>query len=230
MSKCEKCIVRKFNVFHFLNSEELKKLSNTKVTKAYNKGDVLFEEGEHLNGVYCVRYGIAKLSKLSNNGRDQIVKFVSNGEVLGQRSVIAQEPANLTAVAVNDMNVCFIPKNYIIENLERNPKFSYEFLKDMAHDLKEADNVIVNMSQNPVKQRLAEVLLHLKESFGLDDDGYLLIKLSREDISNIVGTATESCIRLLSELKKEGYITTSGKKIMIKDISILKQIARGILH
>ncbi len=230
MSKCDKCIVRKFNVFHFLNSGELKELSNTKVSKVYNKGDVLFEEGEHLNGVYCVRHGIAKLSKLSNNGRDQIVKFVSNGEVLGQRSVIAQEPANLTAVAVNDMNVCFIPKNYIIENLERNPKFSYEFLKDMAHDLKEADNVIVNMSQNPVKQRLAEVLLHLKESFGLDDDGYLLIKLSREDISNIVGTATESCIRLLSELKKEGYITTSGKKIMIKDISTLKQIARGILH
>jgi CRP-like cAMP-binding protein len=230
MSKCEKCIVRKFNVFHSLNNEELKKLSNTKISKAYNRGDVLFEEGEHLNGVYCVRYGIVKLSKLSNNGRDQIVKFVSNGEVLGQRSVIAQEPANLTAIAVNEMNVCFIPKNYIIDNLESNPKFTYEFLKDMAHDLKEADNVIVNMSQNPVKQRLAEVLLHLKESFGLDDDGYLLIKLSREDISNIVGTATESCIRLLSELKKEGYITTSGKKIMIKDNSKLKQIARGILH
>ena len=230
MSKCDKCIVRKFNVFHFLNSGELRELSNTKVSKEYKKGDILFEEGEHLNGVYCVRNGIAKLSKLSNNGRDQIVKFVSNGEVLGQRSVIAQEPANLSAIAVNDMSVCFIPKSYIIESLENNPKLSYELLKDMAHDLKEADNVIVNMSQNPVKQRLAEVLLHLKESFGLDDDGYLLIKLSREDISNIVGTATESCIRLLSELKKEGFITTSGKKIKIKDNSKLKQIARGILH
>ena len=229
MSKCHNCIVRKFNVINVLNGEEIKEL-NTKVSKEYKKGDILFEEGEHLNGVYCVRNGIAKLSKLSNNGRDQIVKFVSNGEVLGQRSVIAQEPANLSAIAVNDMSVCFIPKSYIIESLENNPKLSYELLKDMAHDLKEADNVIVNMSQNPVKQRLAEVLLHLKESFGLDDDGYLLIKLSREDISNIVGTATESCIRLLSELKKEGFITTSGKKIKIKDNSKLKQIARGILH
>lgn len=230
MNKCEKCIVRKFNVFHFMNNGQLKELSNSKTSKTFKKGDVLFEEGEHLNGVYCVRSGIAKLSKLSNNGRDQIVKFVSNGEVLGQRSIIAKEASNLSAVAVNDLSVCFIPKNYIVDNLENNPKFSYEFLKEMAHDLKEADNVIVNMSQNPVKQRLAEVLLHLKENFGLDDDGYLLIKLSREDISNIVGTATESCIRLLSELKKEGYITTSGKKIMIMDISKLKQIARGILH
>lgn len=230
MNKCEKCIVRKFNVFHFMNSGQLRELSNSKTSKTFKKGDVLFDEGEHLNGIYCVRAGIAKLSKLSNNGRDQIVKFVSNGEILGQRSIIAQEPSNLSAVAVNDLNVCFIPKNYILENLERNPKFSYEFLKDMAHDLKEADNVIVNMSQNPVKQRLSEVLLHLKESFGLDDEGYLLIKLSREDISNIVGTATESCIRLLSELKKEGLITTSGKKIMITDNSKLKQIARGILH
>jgi CRP-like cAMP-binding protein len=213
-----------------MNNGQLKELSNSKTSKTFKKGDVLFEEGEHLNGVYCVRSGIAKLSKLSNNGRDQIVKFVSNGEVLGQRSIIAKEASNLSAVAVNDLSVCFIPKNYIIDNLENNPKFSYEFLKEMAHDLKEADNVIVNMSQNPVKQRLAEVLLHLKENFGLDDDGYLLIKLSREDISNIVGTATESCIRLLSELKKEGYITTSGKKIMIMDNSKLKQIARGILH
>ena len=211
-----------------MKKAELKKVLKPLVKECIK--DVLFEEGEHLNGVYCVRSGIAKLSKLSNNGRDQIVKFVSNGEVLGQRSIIAKEASNLSAVAVNDLSVCFIPKNYIIDNLENNPKFSYEFLKEMAHDLKEADNVIVNMSQNPVKQRLAEVLLHLKESFGLDDDGYLLIKLSREDISNIVGTATESCIRLLSELKKEGYITTSGKKIMIMDISKLKQIARGILH
>ena len=67
MSKCEKCIVRKFNVFHFLNSGELKELSEAKISKSYKRGDVIFEEGEHLNGVFCVRHGIAKLSKLSNN-------------------------------------------------------------------------------------------------------------------------------------------------------------------
>ena len=62
MNKCEKCIVRKFNVFHFMNNGQLKELSNTKTSKTFKKGDILFEEGEHLNGVYCVRSGIAKLS------------------------------------------------------------------------------------------------------------------------------------------------------------------------
>ena len=93
-----------------MSKEELKKVSDSKTTKTVKKGDPIFEEGDKLNGVYCVRNGVSKLSKLSANGKDQIVKFASKGEVLGQRSVISQESTNLSAIAVDDMEVCFIPK------------------------------------------------------------------------------------------------------------------------
>lgn len=225
---CESCIIKKFTGLQTLSTEELKCISDGKTTKSFKKGDVIFDEGEHLKGIYCVRHGIAKLSKLSTNGKDQIIKFVSNGEVLGQRSVIAQEPTNLRAVAVNDMNSCFIPKKIILDNLHKNTDFSMEMLHNLAHELKEADDVIVNISQKPVKQRIAETLLHLEESFGVDNEGFMIIQLSREDISNIVGTATESCIRMLSELKKENLITTSGKKIKISNISSIRKLAKGI--
>ncbi|MBT8234776.1 MAG: Crp/Fnr family transcriptional regulator [Bacteroidia bacterium] len=210
-----------------MSKEELKKVSDTKSTRTVKKGDVLFEEGEKLNGVYCVRSGISKLSKLSANGKDQIVKLATKGEVMGQRSVIAEESANLSATAVDDMEVCFIPKEAIVNTLHQNPNFTFEVLRHMAHDLREADDVIVNMSQKTVKQRIAEAFLYLKNNFGEDEDGYLRLVLSREDIANVVGTATESCIRIISEFKKKGYLKSTGKKLGIIDAKKLQDLVDG---
>ncbi|WP_273565548.1 Crp/Fnr family transcriptional regulator [Maribacter halichondriae] len=226
-TRCESCIVRQFNSLRAMSKEELKKVSDSKITKTVKKGESIFEEGDKLSGVYCVRGGVSKLSKLSANGKDQIVKLATKGEVIGQRSVIAEEHANLSATAVNDMEVCFIPKESIVNTLNTNPNFAVEVLRHMAHDLKEADDVIVNMSQKTVKQRVAEAFLYLKNNFGEDKDGFLALILSREDIANVVGTATESCIRIISEFKKKKYIKTSGKKIGIADERGLQDLAEG---
>lgn len=226
-SRCENCIVRQFNALRALSKEELKRVSDSKISKKIKKGETLFEEGDKLNGVYCVRDGISKLAKLSANGKDQIVKLAAKGEVIGQRSVIAEEQANLSATAVSDMEVCFIPKDNIVSSLHTNPNFSLEVLRHMAHDLKEADDVIVNMSQKNVKQRIAEAFLYLKTNFGEDADGYLRLTLSREDIANVVGTATESCIRIISEFKKKGFLKTSGKKIGIVNNRALQDLVDG---
>ena len=225
-SRCENCIIRQFNSLRAMSKEELKKVSDSKVTKSVKKGEPLFEEGERLNGVFCVRNGVSKMSKLSPNGKDQIVKLATKGEVMGQRSVIAQESTNLSAVAVSDMEVCFIPKESINDTLHKNPNFTLEVLRHMAHDLKEADDVIVNMSQKTVKQRIAEAFLYL-QNFGVDDEGFFKVTLSREDISNVVGTATESAIRIISEFKKKGLIISSGKRLGIKDERKLRELAEG---
>ncbi|NVN17972.1 cyclic nucleotide-binding domain-containing protein [Muricauda sp. HICW] len=226
-SRCENCIIRQFNSLRAMSKEELKQVSDSKTTRTVKKGEPIFEEGDKLNGVYCVRNGVSKLSKLSANGKDQIVKLASKGEVLGQRSVISQESTNLSAIAVNDMEVCFIPKESINNTLQKNPNFTLEVLRHMAHDLKEADDVIVNISQKTVKQRMAEAFLYLQNNFGEDAEGYLALTLSREDISNVVGTATESAIRIISEFKKKGLIRTSGKRIGIKDERKLLEMVEG---
>ncbi|HBU77443.1 MAG TPA: Crp/Fnr family transcriptional regulator [Muricauda sp.] len=226
-SRCENCIIRQFNSLRAMSKEELKQVSDSKTTRTIKKGEPIFEEGDKLNGVYCVRNGVSKLSKLSANGKDQIVKLASKGEVLGQRSVISQESTNLSAIAINDMEVCFIPKESINNTLQKNPNFTLEVLRHMAHDLKEADDVIVNISQKTVKQRMAEAFLYLQNNFGEDAEGYLALTLSREDISNVVGTATESAIRIISEFKKKGLIQTSGKKIGIKDERKLLEMVEG---
>ncbi|MBR9915333.1 MAG: Crp/Fnr family transcriptional regulator [Algicola sp.] len=224
MSKCEQCIIRQFNSLRALTREELVRISGCKTSRFVKKGEIIFEEGENVNGVYCVKDGVCKLSKLSSNGKDQIVKLVVKGDLLGQRSLIGDETANLSAVALNDMEVCFIPKNEIMTDLENNSKFSMDMLQQMAHELKSSDNSVVDMAQKSVKQRLAEVLVYMHDNFGQDKDGYLPINLSREDYANIVGTATESAIRILSQFKKEGLISTQGKQIKIENLQNLKLI------
>lgn len=226
-SRCENCIIRQFNSLRAMSKEELKKVSDSKVSMKIKKGESLFEEGKKLDGVFCVRDGVSKLSKLSANGKDQIVKLASKGEVMGQRSVIAEESANLSATAVSDMDICFIPKEVISNTLNTNPNFAVEVLRHMAHDLKEADDVIVNMSQKTVKQRMAEAFLYLQHNYGEDENGYLRLTLSREDYASVVGTATESCIRIISEFKKQNLIAASGKKIKIADKRGLEDLVEG---
>ncbi|MEN3322731.1 Crp/Fnr family transcriptional regulator [Mariniflexile soesokkakense] len=224
MGKCEQCIIKQFNALKSLSKEELVRISGCKTSRFFKKGEVIFDEGETINGVYCVKEGICKLSKLSENGKDQIVKMVVKGQLLGQRSLIADEASNLQAIALNDMEVCFIPKSQIINDLQNNSKFSFDVLKEMAHDLKEADNIIVNMAQKTVRQRLAEALVYIHDSFGVNSDRTLSILLSREDFANIVGTATESAIRVLSQFKKEDLISVVGKQIRIENLEGLKRV------
>jgi CRP-like cAMP-binding protein len=225
MSKCEQCIVREFSSLKALNKDELIKIAECKTSKIIKKGESIFEEGENVNGIFCIKDGVCKLTKLSPNGKDHIVKLVTKGELLGQRSMISDEPANLSAVALEDMQVCFIPKNEILGFFDKNNQFSMNVMKTICGDLKSADEHTVNMAQKSVKERLAETLIYLHETFGANTDQSLKIQLSRDELASMIGTATESCIRLLSDFKKLELIELVGKKIVLKDINKLRKIA-----
>ena len=225
MSKCEQCIVREFSSLKALSKDELLKISDCKTSHIIRKGEVIFEEGENVNGIYCIKDGVCKLTKLSANGKDHIVKLVSKGELLGQRSMISDEPVNLSAVALEDMSVCFIPKAEVMGFFDKNNQFSMNVMKTICGDLKDADDHMVNLAQKTVKERLAETLLYLHDTFGKNEDNSLKVQLSRDELASMIGTATESCIRLLSDFNKLGMIELSGKKIVLKDIAKLKKLA-----
>ena len=224
MGKCEQCIVREFSAIKALKKDELLRIADCKTSYSVKKGEPIFNEGDALNGIYCIKDGVCKLSKLSDNGKDQIVKLAKKGELLGQRSLISEESTNLSAVAIEDMQVCFIPKQEILKFFNENNQFSLNMMKSVCGDLKDADDNMVNLAQKTVKQRLAETLLKLESDFGIQEDGSLKIQLSREEIAGMIGTATESCIRLLSEFNKEDWISLQGKKITITNKKELQRI------
>ncbi len=226
MSKCEQCIVRQFNSLKELTREELQRVSACKTSKFIKKGETIFEENEHLDGVFCIKDGICKVSKMSANGRNQILNLVTKGSLLGERSLISDEVSNLKAVALEDMEVCFVPKSEILLDLQKNSNFSMSVLKGMAGNLKQADNLIVDMAQKTVKQRLAEALLYLHRNFNFTDDEFIDVNLSREDFADIIGAATESTIRLLSDFKKKGLILIKSKRIGILNELELEKVAK----
>lgn len=221
-------MVRQYNALKALNTEDLTAINRAKEMITVSKGEKIFKEGQRLSGIYCVRNGASKLSKVTASGRDQIVKIATKGELLGQRSVVCDESANLSATALEDMEVCFIPRSTLETRIKDNPEFVRKLLITMAEELRSADDMIVDLSQKTVKQRLAQSILYLRDQFGEEEDGNLALTLSRDDLAAAIGTATESCIRLLSDFKKKGYISTKGKNIKIENLSELERLASDI--
>lgn len=182
-------------------------------------------EGARPQGVYCLHRGKVKLFTLGTEGKEQIIRFVTKGDLIGYRSILSDEPISASAEALEDTFACYIPKSSFFKVIEDNPKFSLNLLKLSCHELGEAGKMITSLAQKNVKERLAEILLILNTTFGVDEEGYIDINLTREEIANMVGTATESVIRLISELRKEGYIRSKGKRIAVEDRSALRQMA-----
>ncbi|WCM42076.1 Crp/Fnr family transcriptional regulator [Flavobacterium sp. CBA20B-1] len=225
MSKCEQCIVRELSSLKALSKNELIHLAQCKDTIEIKKGDVIFQEGDTVNGVYCIKEGTCKLVRMASNGKDAILKLITKGDLLGQTAILTQEKTSLSAIAVEDMRVCFIPKSEILGFIDTNKNFSREVTKDVCKNLNYATDFALNHNSKTVKERLALALLSILDSSGTDTEGFLNLQLSRDEIASMVGTATESCIRLLAELKKEGILELKGKKIKIIKPTSLKSLA-----
>lgn len=227
MGACEHCFIKNSNEFSTLVFEELEGFTRSKTTLNIKKGENLVTEGHMMNGIYCLRSGKCKLSKLNTNGKSQIVKFLRQGNMLGQRSVLSEEPSGLTITALEDMQVCFIPKTKILKAIKDNPTFSLQLMKNISHQLNEANTSISMMAQKSVKERLADIIIQLHRIFGTDKDGFIDVRLTREEIANTIGTATESAIRLLSTFKNESLLEVKGRRIKIIDLEGLEHASEG---
>lgn len=224
-NKCEHCLIRELSSLRALSREELLLLSKCKESYLVKKGETIFEEGHTLKGIYCIKNGVCKLVKMNAQGKNVILKLTKGGELLGQDSIFSNETSHLSAIAIEDMSVCFIPKSDLLTFFEKNPRFSLEMTKELCSQLKNAEDYAINHTHKTVKERLAIALLEIKNIKGEDENGFLALQLSRDDIASYVGTATETCIRLLSDLKKEGIIELSGKKIKIINKNKLNKLA-----
>ena len=214
------------SIFCELPNNELEKLSKNKDSNFFKKGQVIFYEGNHPHGMYCIYKGKVKISKLGDEGKEQIVRFAGEGELLGYRSSLSNESYKATATAMEDCYICHVPKEQFNEALDNNSKFSLEIIRLLSEDLKRSEQNLINISQKPVRERIAETLINLKKRFGYDDDDKTLsITLTRREIGDIAGTTTETTIRTLSSFVKEGMVQLDGKKIQILDYNKLVRAA-----
>lgn len=214
-----------FQLFKKLTEDEFTRLNYEKTCSVYKKGTIIYREGSRLTGFFCVTSGIIKIFKTGIDGKEQIIRFAKKGEIIAYRSLLSQELACTTAKVIEEATLCHIPYQTLLYLIQSNWQFSHHMLQIVCRELREANDYITDITQKTVRERLAEVLLLLKENFDLDNQNTLQISLTREELANMVGTATESVIRLLSEFKNDQIIELQGRKIKFLDIPTLTRIA-----
>lgn len=206
------------------SSEEMHALNNERKTIMLKKGENILEEGHTASGVYLIKSGTAKLYKIGFTGKEQIIRFAKKGDLLGYRSILSGEAFGATATAIEEMEMEFVPERFFLKMLEENPKMSFEMLKLISKQLGDAADTITILAQKTVRERLAEVLIMLENTLGTEQDGFIRISLTREEMANLIGTATESAIRLISEFKTDKLIEVDGRRIKILEHGKIKKL------
>ncbi|MDV3895913.1 Crp/Fnr family transcriptional regulator [Elizabethkingia anophelis] len=223
----ETAFLKTFNEKSFkenLSKEDFERYLKGKEVLSLKKGDTIFDEGDFPQGVYFIDRGTVKLSKSGFFKKEQILRFCVEGDLVGYRSLLCDEPFGATAEAMEDAEITFLPAETFNHLLEADPKLSYAMLQKIAYELGEASKTITFLAQKTVRERLAEVLLLLEQKLGTDPEGFIKISLTREEIANLVGTATESAIRLISEFKQDELISVDRRNIRILNHDKLKKL------
>jgi len=199
-----------------------------KVLNSYKKGQTIFFQGNPPFGLYCVSNGKIKVSKLGQDGKESILRIAGPGDVLGHRSLFGKENYSATATVIEDAMICFLDKTYIYSALKNNPSIALNLIEKLSREMGAAESRNASMSQKSARERLAELFLNFIKNYGHEEsDGRirLEIKLNRDEIASIVGTAHETIIRLISEFKTEGILEQEGKTIFILDQDKLLEFA-----
>lgn len=215
--ECKHCSNRFNSVFCKVEHDHIKEIEALKICSVFKKGETIFREGAYASGVYCINAGKIKLAMSGDEGKEQIIRLAKPGDIIGYKALLSGDRYSATATALEDCNICFIPREIFLVILQKDATLSFEMMKVLSEELKKAEEKITHLAQKPVRERVAETILFLKETYGLDAEKHVNVSLTREEIANLVGTATETAIRLLSEFNKEQIIELSGKKIKILD-------------
>lgn len=216
---CDNCPSREDGIFCDLDFKDLHDVTDHKVTNVYKKGQTLFVQGNHPYGIYCISKGNIKLTKVGPDGKESIVRIISGGDILGHRSLFTDDNYTATATAMEDTEVCFIDKKFILQKIADQPTVALNIINKLSRDMGIAEKKLTSLHQKNVRERLAELLISLKVTHGIKEGNRtkLELKLTREEMATMIGTANETLIRFMTEFKDAGIIEQEGKVIYITD-------------
>lgn len=227
---CRDCTTRTNSCFSILEPKDIDLLDSSKEATYYPKGQVIFHSGRTPTGVFCLLDGKVKMAKTGPDGKEQIVRFVLPGRLLGIRAFLSESAYTATATSLENSWICYIPRDVFLSLQSNYPSIISCMVTTLSQLLCEAEDKMTSIAQKNVRERLAETLLELLSVFSYGEpatEEFHPISLSREDLANIVGTATETVIRLVSDFREGGIIEVKGRKIILKDVQALKRIAKG---
>lgn len=215
------------DIWKILTVEERELLRGSARIVYFKKNEMIYFEDEYPKDLMCLFKGKVKIYKSGVGGRSQIIRMIRPVQYFGYRAYFANEPYVTAASAFEASVVCMIPLEIMEQFLRNNGQLAVFFVQQLSVDLGIADQRVVNLTQKHIRGRLAESLIFLKESYGLEEDGATInIYLAREDLANLSNMTTSNAIRTLSTFVDERIITIDGRKIKIIDEDKLRKISR----
>jgi len=210
-----------------LQTEELEMLLANRSEQVYSRGEVIFRENAIPSGIFYVSEGKVKKYKADKNGKEQIIYVATAGELIGYHAVLEEGRYPDSAAPLEKSKISFIPKEDFFAALQKSQVLNGLLLKMLSHEFAVLVNIISLLTQKSARERLAVQLIVLREKYKLDAHvGKIVdINITRSDLANLVGTARENVVRLLSEFKEEGIVTTTGRKIQVNGSDRLLRIA-----
>ena len=213
-------------LYEALRPEEYAEVLEAMEVRAYRKNEVIYDEGDYPHNLLCLLSGKVKIYKDGVGGRSQIVRVMNAVEYFGYRAAYSDEKYVTGASAFEPCLIACVPIILIRHLIQRNPCLGWFFIQRLAIALGKSDERTVNLTQKHIRGRLAESILFLKESYGVEEDGCTLsIYLSREDMANLSNMTTSNAIRTLSLFASEKLVAIDGRKIKIIDETALRRIS-----
>lgn len=225
--KQEEMVAAIDDMWQLLTDEQRELVGQHLEARRYKKNQVIYAEGETPSHLLCLLEGKVKIYRDGVGGRSQIMRVIKPVEYFGYRAYFAGGSFVTAAAAFENSVICTIPMSLIVRLVQDNNQLAMFFIKLLAIDLGISDERTVNLTQKHIRGRLAESLLFLKETYGLEEDGATIsIFLSREDLANLSNMTTSNAIRTLSIFASEKLIAIDGRKIKIMNEEELKKISR----
>jgi CRP/FNR family transcriptional regulator len=194
-----------------------------KKTLFFKKGKKIFSEGDPVTGIFFMNEGFAKVYMQWGKVKELIVHFSGRGDVLGFRGM-GSLTYPISATAMQDVKVCYIPNDFLEATLKTNPSFTYKLMQVFASELHQTEKRMRDLVHLDVKSRIALALLQIAEIFGTDAKKYISVPIMRQDIASYAGTTYETVFKLMKELMRKKIISTAGKSIKINDRNALNRI------
>ena len=205
--------------------EWLPAIDANRKTISYKKGEVIFKEGDPVEGVYFVYKGKVKVHKQWGD-KELIIRFANQGQIFGHRGLGHNNIYPVSGTALEPTEACFIDIDFFTTTLKVNQGFLLELMLFFADDLQESERRMRNLAHMPVRGRLAQALLALDQKFGRTEEGAIDIILNRQDLASYIGATYETVFRLINDFVDEGLIAVDGKSIFLKNLQLLEAVTQ----
>lgn len=207
-------------IFSSLSHEEMMEVASITAESTYTKGDMVYMAGEVCDRLYVIHEGRVKISRISLNGKEQVIRMVGPGEFMGELSIFSPKPMTDNAEIMENTVMCIIEENNLKEIMKKYPSIAFKVMEELSNRLDKAENLIEDINHHSVETRLAQALIKIA-----DKNNQVILNMTKGEFASSIGMSQETLSRKLTKFQEQGLIAQDGNRIIkLKDIEGLSDI------